>query len=776
MEEVGPELENMLQSRFHFNTPKIPMYSTVLGRALTEQDQLNARYWKQNLESPVLFSTAVSEALQVMSRQVSCFVEVGPNCTLLSPIKQVVRSQSLKTQPHYVHTLQKDQDQAINILEAAGQLFLNGVPISFHTINGTGKCLTNLPPYPWDYSVQQWKESRISKEWRLRKFPHHELLGSRAMGSNDLEPSWRNILSLDNSRWLCDHKFSDTIVFPSAGYIAAVAEAVRQISGKTAYTFRDVFIKNALFLDEYHDMEMMTVLRPVRLTDILDSEWFEFSVSAYNGKGWTKHCTGQVMGVERSVSSPPKREVYHRHVNSPNHYEALRKCGLNYGPHFQGLENVTADPNLLRATANLTSETVIDELETYSIHPTIIDKALQLITVAASRGLARAVDRVAVPISFDRIYLASTSLQETFAIALCTSTTDNSFAGNTFAQSNNESILEIQGVRAFVMDAEAAFSDPSHAVCSARMDWKPDIEFIPMSTLLPPANSNFFKYSRASEPVVVLHLIKMWRSIENITPTKSHLKKYKQWVENQMRDFRTGEHKLLPASDTQEWVTLSSDRISSLIQEKESDPALAEMASGNSLIRFFQSVMHSAPEFLQGRRAVLDVLMEDSGLETYYNLTVGHTDCGEFLSLLGHSRPGMRVLEIGAGTGSLTSIILEGLKSPAGGMMYSEYVFTDISPGFFSPAKERFNRFPGITFKTLDITKDPLEQGLGGFDLVVAANVFFARNGFPLSGKTLIRFRFSMRRHHFSKRSLTLENFLSPVVFFSSKSFVQVRR
>lgn len=697
MAEVGPELEKMLQSQFRFDTPKIPMYSTVLGRALTKEDQLNAHYWKQNLESPVLFSTAVSEALQAMSHGVSCFVEVGPNCTLLAPIKQTVRAQGLKSQPRYVHTLQKDQDQAINILEAAGNLFLNGVPISFETINGTGNCLTDLPPYPWDYSIQQWKESRVSKEWRLRKFPHHELLGSREMGSNDLEPSWRNILSLENSRWLCDHKFSGAIVFPSAAYIAAVAEAVRQISSKTAYSFRDIFIKNALFLDEDHDVEVITVLRPVKLTDILDSEWFEFSVSTYNGKGWTKHCTGQVIGVEGPVRSEIQHETYHRQVNSPTYYESLRKSGLDYGPHFQGLENITADPNNRRATGNLTSGVDIDELETYAIHPTIIDKALQLIGVAGTRGLARAADKIAVPISFERIYLASAGLHETFATAICTSATDGNVFGDTFAHSNNESLLEIQGVRFFVVeDTESVLSGSSNAIWSAHTDWKPDIEFLPMSTLLPPANSLRPKAFQILEELVALHLIKMWHSIGNTAPAEAHLKKWKQWVENQITTFHAGEHKLIPASETQEWMTLSVGRISSLIEEKETRAAMEVLPSHTFLAGFLHRLDDSILEILQGRQAVLDVLMKDSGLENYDNCLSELTECGEFLSLLGHSNPNMRILEIGAGTGAFTSIILEGLKAPAGGMMYSEYVFTDISAGFFSPAKERFDKFPGL--------------------------------------------------------------------------------
>ena len=82
----------------------------------------------------------------------------------------------------------------------------------------------------------------------------------------------------------------------------------------------------------------------------------------------------------------------------------------------------------------------------------------------------------------------------------------------------------------------------------------------------------------------------------------------------------------------------------------------------------------------------------------------------------------MRVLEIGAGTGGTTAHILDAL--PAG----SSYCFTDISPAFFPAARARFAASPFITWQTLDIERDPREQGLlpHAFDLLVAANVLHA--------------------------------------------------
>ncbi|MDE0698907.1 MAG: SDR family NAD(P)-dependent oxidoreductase [Boseongicola sp.] len=84
----------------------------------------------------------------------------------------------------------------------------------------------------------------------------------------------------------------------------------------------------------------------------------------------------------------------------------------------------------------------------------------------------------------------------------------------------------------------------------------------------------------------------------------------------------------------------------------------------------------------------------------------------------------LRVLEIGAGTGSATEPILEEL--PSGRF---EYVFTDISAAFFADAESRFSaKDVRIAFHALDIEADPVSQGFDshGYDLVIAANVIHA--------------------------------------------------
>ena len=84
----------------------------------------------------------------------------------------------------------------------------------------------------------------------------------------------------------------------------------------------------------------------------------------------------------------------------------------------------------------------------------------------------------------------------------------------------------------------------------------------------------------------------------------------------------------------------------------------------------------------------------------------------------------LRVIEVGAGTGSATASVLPEL--PEGGF---DYTYTDISAGFFAEAEARFGDGGGcIQYRPLDIEKDPIAQGFEshGYDLLIASNVLHA--------------------------------------------------
>ncbi|MEM6980615.1 MAG: KR domain-containing protein [Planctomycetota bacterium] len=86
---------------------------------------------------------------------------------------------------------------------------------------------------------------------------------------------------------------------------------------------------------------------------------------------------------------------------------------------------------------------------------------------------------------------------------------------------------------------------------------------------------------------------------------------------------------------------------------------------------------------------------------------------------------GIRVLEIGAGTGSTTAAVLPILPSNR-----TQYTFTDITPGFFTHARQTFSGASFIDYRVLDIEKSLDEQSWSDdahrFDVILAANVLHA--------------------------------------------------
>ncbi|YAF94021.1 MAG: SDR family NAD(P)-dependent oxidoreductase [Nodularia sp. CChRGM 3473] len=95
----------------------------------------------------------------------------------------------------------------------------------------------------------------------------------------------------------------------------------------------------------------------------------------------------------------------------------------------------------------------------------------------------------------------------------------------------------------------------------------------------------------------------------------------------------------------------------------------------------------------------------------------------------------LRILELGAGTGTATEELLPVLSNGT-----THYTFTDVSGIFLKAAQKKFSQYPFIEYGVLDIEQSPQEQGYSshGFDVIVAFNVLHvARN----IGDTLERVR-----------------------------------
>ena len=125
--------------------------------------------------------------------------------------------------------------------------------------------------------------------------------------------------------------------------------------------------------------------------------------------------------------------------------------------------------------------------------------------------------------------------------------------------------------------------------------------------------------------------------------------------------------------------------------------------------------------FPEGSLATAEHLYSDSPSTRLYNVLTERA-LSAVLDNLPPDRP-IRVLEIGAGTGGLTSYLVPALPRDQ-----TEYVFTDLSNHFFIKAEQKFADYPFIKYKKLDIERDLAEQEFTphSFDVVVASQVLHA--------------------------------------------------
>lgn len=705
-----------LLSSIEAKRPSIPFYSSVTGEKV-DAAALDASYWVSNLLSPVLFHPAVSRLLSDLPGAV--LLEVGPHSALAGPLRQTIKATN-SAKAGYVGTLVRDKNASAVMLSSMGSLFQRGVPVRFERVVPKGNVLTDLPRYAWHRQGPYWAESRLSQGWRQREFPKHDILGARVVEASEYDPTWRCLLKLDDVPWIRDHDISHDIVFPGAGYVAMAGEAIRQLTGEIDFTVREVTISNALVLLEGATTEVITHLKPVRLTTTLDSTWYDFDIASYNSSSgrWIKHAVGQVRGGCSYEINPPEIAPEKRVVGSPKWYSVMKRFGLNYGPRFQGMREITAGISKRRAMAYI--DNISEDSESfYTMHPCTIDFAFQLFSVAAFKGLSRLFTQLSVPTYIGELYIRPTAA-EIFIAADAEVTPRGAFFGDAVGVSPDVgTVFRLKNLKLSPLTdaSDVRGSDPHAAV---ELVWKPDINQLDPINLMHvtkhSGNLSLIVERMALACMVESSLLLAERDIND-----GFLLKFRAWLDKVYQAALKGDYDLV--EDDSHIVGMSSTDRHSLIESVYQESLQTDAWPISTAV---YRIFHAIEGIVTGTTEALQVLLEDDLLARVYDFgRLSNFD--EFFTLVAHQKPDLRILEVGAGTGGTTAEVLPALSrlKPYDDRNYLSYTFTDVSPGFFGSAKERFKDYEAMEYRVLDISKDPLDQGLaeGSFDLIVASNV-----------------------------------------------------
>ena len=754
--------------------PSVKFISSVT--ATEKIGDFDASYWVQNLTSQVRFSDALSELCRIQHADarfktdaVACSIEVGPHTALSGPLRQNLAQPSLETTNYrYLPSLVRDHDGLQSMLSLCGKLFELGYPFNlepsalFGNSRSHSNVVQDLPPYPWDHSTKYWHESRLSKDFRFRPNPHHDLLGVRIPSGTPFEPMWRNILSLETLPWLRDHAVDNSIIFPGSGYLCMAIEAITQdLQGRQSmgtirqYIIRDIVFSKALLVPELPGkIEIQLSLKALKIGNARDSSgWNDFRVFSLSQEGvWNENCRGSIMvefgssvdGFETPCDESHKFSAMRERAqflkgqgsqpfSSSDFYQNLRSNGNDYGPNFAILEDLSVDDLRVFGSVNVPDISACmpaNFMQPHVIHPATLDALfhinLPLFLQRCSPGsvMPLAIEEITIPASLatapaEKFLVVAELVPEgprsarTHVVAFPTGEGQDSRLPLVISNGELCSVGEVQrtdsttnGDRNITYQLQWGL-DADH-MSPAMLDFSDSMNFSRQTSLSPDEKAELLDKASSVYIKLCLDYIKTHAMT---VPEKHH-----NYLLDWMRRYITSE----PSQSLIHGIT--QDEITYTLSNAQQQGVEGEAVNliGENLTQVLAGKIDPLTLLLEGG-LFYRLYSDDSSVRCYSHLN-------QYLRHLVFKNPDMKILEIGAGTGG-TSLPVLRILTQDGRPMFANYDFTDISPGFFESAQSLLKEWLGkVNFKTLDIERNPNAQGFAeeSFDLIIASNVLHA--------------------------------------------------
>lgn len=420
-------------------------------------------------------------------------------------------------------------------------------------------------------------------------------------------------------------------------------------------------------------------------------------------------------------------------------YDYCAKHGLNYGQTFQLLTNIKWNGHNA-SIARLRTDTAVQLEDSPSpVHPAALDGIIQLILTQFSKGVDPSFEApTLVPRRLLKGWISSKPWnQAASGVRLSSILHENTGRAGTvnatvYAVADDESVLCV------FEDLEMAEVARPSKIKDEEIDllygiaWKPQLSSLrvgEIQRLVDDASletnsaammSYFPKIERAMRIAACKAVERL--PVEVLEASPLHIRKFAAAIRHLF---------LAPGDD-------GMSNSSSSVSDNELECLLRECDKEVPDLKLFSTVARALPGIFRGDTNPLETLFQSGAAEVFYkrmfeeNMRDGRLL--SFLDLKSHEVPGLRILEVGAGTGGFTGHILEAFHSfeiQTGTARFAEYVYTDISPAYFEGAREKFARLSDrMVFKPLDLEQDPASNGfqdsLGKFDIVVAGSVLHA--------------------------------------------------
>lgn len=491
-----------------------------------------------------------------------------------------------------------------------------------------------------------------------------------------------------------------------------------------------------------------------------------------------KHYRELLSNVTKTCTQPAK--------DLPQMYGELERIGLEFGPLFRNITKATsADPSTSsdKRGQALATVKIPDLAETmpahaladHVIHAPVFDSILHSFIFAlqaSSSGGGQRLTEPMVPVAIRNVWVSAdieSRPEAELAVHAASGLVGHKkveadiTAWSTDAGAANPVRLVLRGLEAVPLQENTAANTASEAreICF-NIEWKPDIDILEeagevepcLREALKPLELPALEEKNAKQLNDVQLACTIWiveavkelerRPLADESALPEHLQKYIGWLRLQVEYYENNKLFHQDAS----WKAMIDDPVArqNFLVEYE--------GSGHPEALVVCRIGRDIVPIIRGDVDALHLLFGmDDLLERFYRLAVGtekiHRLMRAYAEALSHKRGvDLKVLEIGAGTGGTTTSILEAI-CPTGTRINGDsrllkYTYTDISPGFFEQAAQKFKKWKAggvIEFRTLDIEKDIEEQGFdeASYDLIIAANVLHATKDIKQTMKSVHR-------------------------------------
>lgn len=719
-----------------------PWYSSVFGGekvTMEHSELLSNAYWKDNMLQPVLFSQALTAAVKDVGTP-GLALEVGPHAALKGPASLTIEEAGGAAVP-YFGTLSRGINDSTALSSTIGSVWtvLGTSAVDFKAYDrlfaqdATYIVSKDLPSYTWDHEKVIWNETRLSKAHRLRENPTHELLGARATDEGEGEFRWRNYIKPNEMPWLKGHAIQGQTVFPAAGFAVMALEASKQLVTDYEKTVRlvellDFSIHKALsFMDDNTGVETIYVMSNVHKSE--DTITAEFSIHACQNKetgGFVSVASGRIRLTtgEPSVEALPERvesNIPLLPVDTDFFYKELAKLGYGYTGMFNGITEMKRSAG--HASGEMTIARDPDSVtHPWVVHPATLDVAFQSIFAAIGAPGDGRLWTLHVPTLISRIAVNPDACQSSSGVEIpmpfdaTLSLSENGMTGDVdiYAEDGKNAAIYVEGLHVTPLTQPTAADDRQTFAETLWDIAQPDGALGWSEWAL---TEDETEGAALCERMCFYYLNQLYRSItlEQREKCDWHQLCVLNWAQFVHETAMSGKH----ATCKKEWLDDTWDDI-----KQDFDHWSKIHPHFHTLVFIGEMLV----PFVRGELSMLDEFRKDDKLSEFYFGHYGYKEynmyLGKLVNQISHRHHNMRILEIGAGTGSSTAATLECLNDG-----FATYTYTDISAAFFEEAKEMFKSTADkMIFKTLDAEKDIKEQGFeeGTYDLIIAGNVIHA--------------------------------------------------